>query len=192
MVRQVCKTGLALLIGYMVGCLPVFAGTFPSILQESFKIALTARQTGPLTLLVKEGDEISVGQTLFEIGTAKLQMRIRLAELQHQKAQASLQRVLTPKSEGEIALARFVFRLQEDLFHAGGISEDAFEKARLTYELSMEPQRSADVDIARMTVEERKIDVDLLRLELDEAIHNSPADGQVTKVHALDGQWVND
>jgi multidrug efflux pump subunit AcrA (membrane-fusion protein) len=43
-----------------------------------------------------------------------------------------------------------------------------------------------------MTVEERKIDVDLLRLELDEAIHNSPADGQVTKVHALDGQWVND
>jgi RND family efflux transporter MFP subunit len=191
MIRHAYLTSCTLLIGFIIGCLPIYAESLPSVLQESYRGALTVRQTGPLRLLIKEGDRVTVGQTLFEVGTAKLQLRIQLAELQHQKAQANLQRTLTPKTERELALARFVFRLQEELYHGGGISRDAFAKARLTYELALEPQRPVDIDIARLTVEERKIEVDLLQSELNEAVYTSPADGQITKVHVLDGQWVD-
>ncbi len=158
------------------------AKSIPSVLLENFKLSITARQSGMVRIIAEEGAHVSKNEALFEVGTERLQLKLHLATLQHQKAATQLQKLQK--------LALLLFEQKKQLHEAGGISNDAFEIARLEYELEIQPTSEGNVAIASLAVEEKRIKVDLLKLDLNQAKYLAIAQGQVTKIYVQDKQRV--
>lgn len=102
--------------------------------------ALTFGASAPVTeVLVSVGDTVHAGDVLARVDTTNLEADLRDAELALAKAQASLDALLAPATELEIAAAEANITLaQAQLYSAsqGGSSDTDIEIARLQEELA--------------------------------------------------------
>ncbi len=102
--------------------------------------ALTFGASAPVTeVLVSVGDTVHAGDVLARVDTTDLEANLRDAELSLAKAQASLDALLAPATELEIAAAEANITLvQAQLYSAsqGGSSDADVEIARLQEELA--------------------------------------------------------
>jgi multidrug efflux pump subunit AcrA (membrane-fusion protein) len=184
-------TKTAFLLSFLILiCVYVNAESLSSVLLENFKTTIVARQDGKLSLKVSEGSHVALNEKLFSIGVDEIKLHLKMSEIQYQKSLARLERASKVKTEQELALAQFVFQKKEELFQAGGISEDGYDLARMEYELDIQQPREFEITIASLEVEEKKTAWELMKLEFQKSEYFSPAVGQITKIYSIDGQWI--
>ena len=151
-----------------------------SILLENFKQVVVARQSGIVKLHVNEGARLSIDDNICEVDVEKLKLRMKLAELKYQEAAISLE------------IAKIKFRRKEELFEAGGISKDTFELLKMEHEVpEKQTGNKVDVTLAGVELEQKKLEKELLALELESAFYTAPADGQIIKFHVRNQQWIS-
>ena len=161
-----------------------------SVLRENFKMVLSANQEGPILLYVEEGAHVSIGDKLFGMEPEELELKVQLAKVQWEQTKAHEKKIKNPHHETELKHAELKFKQEESLYHSGGISQDAFEIAKLAYELATLESREEDVEVAESNVEIKRIQLDLAENGLRKATFITPVDGRIHQLLVRPNEWV--
>lgn len=166
------------------------AETLHSVLRENFKMVLSANQEGPIILYIEEGAYISKGDKLFGMEPQELELKVKLAKVQWEQTQAHEKKIKNPYHETMLRYARMQFKQQESLYHSGGISQEAFEIARLEHELATLESREEDIEVAVANVKIKHLQLELAENALREATFVTPIDGRIHKLMVRPNEWV--
>ncbi len=153
-------------------------------------MTLSAGQEGPIHFYVVEGSDVSRGEKLFGIDPKELKLRQQLAKLQWIQSKAKLRKIKTPLTKEEIKRAKLTFSQQKAQYQSGGISEDAYQIARLEYLLATRQGRPEDINIAKLDVDLKFVQLKLADSDLEKAFVKAPAVGQINRLLVQPNEWV--
>jgi RND family efflux transporter MFP subunit len=132
------------------------------------EISETASETSGLALDVRfeEGQRVTKGQVLVELGAEILRKRL-------QAARSDYEQVLS-----ELEIAKIDLKRREKLFAKKSISEQTYDENR--YRVIGSEKRAASLNAQ----------VEQLAIELEKKLIRSPFDGVVIKRHVDRGEWI--
>jgi len=157
----------------------LFAKSLTSVLRENFKVRLSSTQPGPILLEVQEGDVVVKDAPLFRVTPKELEMKVRLAEMGWKQAKVRLEKIKNPRTETEMKRAALMFKQNEDQYLSGGISQDAYEVAKVDFQLATEKGKALDIKVATLDVEMKLAQLESAKYTQEKATVLAPFDGRV-------------
>lgn len=167
-----------------------WAEGLPTVVRENFKMVLSATQQGPIQLYVEQGDVVSKGDKLFGMDMEEVQLKVKLAQVQWEQAQASEKKARNPHTAKKLRHAKLKFEQQDSLYRSGGLSPDAYEIAKMEYELTIQNTRDEDISIAQANVKVRRYQLELAETALKKATSVTAADGRIHILIVQPNEWV--
>lgn len=186
---------------------------------EATNIELRAKVTGELQkILVKEGEEVKRGDTLFIIDRKEIQLQLNQALANYNSALAKYQTILQGvRAEDKAQLREMVrqaevnfenakkdFERVKNLFENQSVSQKAFDDAKLRMEVAEAQLKSArenlqkaergplksEIDAAKSLADAAKSQVELLEKKLNDAVIIAPVNGYVSLINYDEGELV--
>ena len=130
-------------------------------------------------VLVKEGQRVSVGQTLGELDNEVLQRSLEIAALRA----ASDAKVRSTRARLKIS-KRKLEKLQP-LLDQGHANHAEVEQAETSYEAAL-----ADHELAILESEEFRLEVSRIESQIRRRTIRSPVDGWITEIHRRPGEYI--
>jgi len=180
-----------LLLSLLVSLVTYIHGeTFPTILRENFKMDLSSTMEGLIFIYVEEGQRVKKGFRLFGNETRELDLKYKLATLQWKQAKFILDKIITPLTKDQLEYEELAFNQKSALYNAGGLSDDAFQAAKLEHQLKTKKGRAEDITIAELDVSTKKIQLQMAQVALSKATFQAPLSGTINKVYVQHNEWV--
>lgn len=167
-----------------IGLLP--AATLQGQIRESFTEPVEVRDVAAsepgavATAHVAEGNRVEAGQVLAELQSNDLRQKLRLAELQASSTYA------VDSAEALVKIRKRQRDTLVPMLESGHANQAEVEKAILDYEAAF-----AELQASKQTLEENRIQVDLIRAEIDRRTIRSPISGFVTEIHHRSGEFIS-
>lgn len=129
---------------------------------------------------VEEGQLVKVGQRLAELQSEELRQKLRLAELK-----ASSEHLVN-SAQALVSIRQRKRDTLVPMLELGHANQAEVEKAILDYESAF-----SELQAAKQTLEENRIQVDLIKAEVARRTILSPINGFVTEVHRKSGEFIS-
>jgi HlyD family secretion protein len=145
-----------------------------------------------VTLAVAEGERVRKGQLLLEIDPRNLETMVQNREASLASARSELDQTRAQIANARVALqqAKDTLRRQEDMWRAGLIPRDTYERAQNDVKMRetdlIVSQQSVRTQEQRIKVEEANLSS--ARYDLNKVRMESPIDGLVTKRNVEEGE----
>ncbi len=166
------------------------AETVSSVLRENFKMVYSATQTGPILLYVKEGDYVEKGDRLFGVDPTASKLKVKLARVQWEQAQSRLAKSRNPHTQETLQREQLKFRQQEALYKSGGISKDAYQIAKLEYQLAIQNSHPEDLVSAEKEALVKELQLKLAQEALKKETIKAAGKGRVNQLLVQANEWV--
>lgn len=187
---------------------------------EATNIEIRSKIAGELKeILVKEGQLVHKGDTLFIIDSKEIQLQYNQALANYNSALAKYQTILQGVREEDKAQLRELVRQAQvnfenakkdyerikNLYETQSVSQKVYDDAKLRFEVAEAQLKSAkenlqkaergalksEIDALKALADAAKSQVELLQKKLDDAIITSPVDGYISLINFDRGELVN-
>jgi RND family efflux transporter MFP subunit len=145
---------------------------------------------GLIFIYVKEGQRVKKGARLFGNETRELDLKFKLATLQWKQAKFTLEKIVTPLTKDQLEYEELAFKQKSALYKAGGLSDDAFQVAKLEHQLKTKKGRSEDITISELDVATKRVQLQMAQEALSKATFKAPLSGKINKVYVQHNEWV--
>lgn len=186
---------------------------------EAVEVTVSSKLAGEIKeILVDEGDEVKTGDVLFTIDHDLLDIQLRQAEAQAEQMQAQLNLLLAGPRKEDVALGEEQVSLAEinlnqaetdkkramELLETNSIPKDQYDIAMTKYDQAMNQLRTAKENLERIrnivrpeeiqsskaALKMSKVNIDLIKKNIDDCTIKSPVSGIVSKKLSEPGEYV--
>ena len=131
-------------------------------------------------ILVREGDRVTIGQTLAELDNQVLQQSMQIAQL---RAQSNAK---VRSAEANLRLNKQKYEKLRPLLQRGHANNAEVEKAESEYESAL-----AEFELAKQESDEDQLEVQRIQAQINQRLIQSPIDGLVTELHHRKGEYIS-
>ncbi|MBV6477563.1 MAG: hypothetical protein HGGPFJEG_00302 [Ignavibacteria bacterium] len=186
---------------------------------EAVEVMVSSKSTGNIKeIFVKEGDVVKTGDLLFVIDHDLLDIQLRQAEAQMEQMQAQLNLLLAGPRKEDVALAEEQLNLAEinlnraetdknraeELLQTNTIPKQQYDDAFTKYEQTLNQLNTAkenlkriknivrpeEIQSSRAALKISKVNIDLIKKNIEDCTIKSPVSGIVSKKISETGEFV--
>jgi HlyD family secretion protein len=162
---------------------------------EATEVVVSSEASGQLKdLRFDEGDQIVRGDTIGEIDTVTIMLRLHQAEATREMAQTKIEvsGITIQQADFNLDLARKEFDRISALLKSGSVNQQQYDKTEITYNQALLTKKQADAtyQAARVELNQAESGISLLRKQLDNCFPKSPESGTITNKFVEAGELV--